>query len=149
MLPSEIRALQKLCNQARASWRGIWSFLIKVVGTPDLTLVLRPGGPFNAKEQQADNGHVVAPKFFRRRVRYAILRLTKLPPATFRDYLKSDKHSKWTTRGAFLKNPSMKPPKNTLADLLTAGDVVQQGTDGSMILEQIGDGQLPAHDTRL
>jgi endonuclease YncB( thermonuclease family) len=135
MLPSEIRALQKLCNQARAKGRGIWPFLTKVVGAPDLTLTFRPGGPFNAKEQQADKGHVVMPKFFRRRVRYAVLRLNNLPPATFRDYLKSDKNAKWTTLAAFLKTPNMKPPKNTLADLLTIGDVVQQGPGDLVFFE--------------
>ena len=135
MLPSEVNALRKLCDQARAKGRGIWPFLTKVVGAPDLTLTFRPGGPFNTKEEQADKGHVVMPKFFRRRLRYAILRLNKLPPTTFREYLKSDKTAKWTTRAAFLKNPNMKPPKNTLADLLTAGDVVQPGPGDLVFFE--------------
>ena len=126
MLPSEIKALQGFCNQARKKGRGTWPHLTEVVGPPDLTLTYHAGGPFNAQSEQADRGPVLNPKLFRRRLRYAILRQNNQAPPTFKDYLRTDK-SPWTTVAAFLKNPNMKRPKNTLADLMAAGDVVTKG----------------------
>jgi len=117
MLPSEIRALQKRVATARKKNRGIWRHLVATVGPPDLNLVFRGhNASFNTAEKKADVGDVVNPKLFRRRIRYAVLRLNGQAPATFKEYLKTDKTA-WTTVKAFLKNPNMKKPKTTLATL--------------------------------
>ena len=137
MLPVEIRALQKLVAAARAKRRGVWKVLEQVVGPPDLKLVFRPHGRFSAKERKADRGRVVVPKFFRRRIRYAVLDLNGQAPTSFKEYLKSDK-SPWVTLEAFLANPEIKKPKNSLATLLTETDRVTKRPDQVVFFEAPG-----------
>jgi endonuclease YncB( thermonuclease family) len=123
MLPSEIRSLQQRVAEARKKNRGIWRHLVKTVGAPDLNLVFRGhNASFSAAEKKADVGDVVNPKLFRRRIRYAVLQLNGQGPATFKEYLKTDK-TPWTTVKAVLKNPDMKKPKTTLATLFSDGNV--------------------------
>ncbi|HEY1336309.1 MAG TPA: thermonuclease family protein [Bryobacteraceae bacterium] len=132
MNPDEIRALQKLCKEAQKKGRGIWPHLNSVIDKPDL-LRFRKGGSFTKQEEKADQGPFVIPKLFRRRVRYSVLELNKLGPATFKDYLagkpfkgeKKGTKDAWTTVAAHKKDPTMKAPNDSLADLLGPGNKFQ------------------------
>jgi endonuclease YncB( thermonuclease family) len=138
MNPNEILALHDLFEEARKKKRGIWSKFDKKIG--QLTrLEFRKDGRFGTKEQKADNNAFVVPKIYRRQLKFSVLEMNKLGPATFRDYL-DGKPSKgqqkgtkdaWTTRAAILKNPKMKKPSKapngSLAGALSAQNTFPAG----------------------
>jgi endonuclease YncB( thermonuclease family) len=143
MLPAEIKRLQQLCNAARNKGLGIWPHLINVIGPAPL-LTFRKGGPFNTANELADRGPFVMPKMFRRRIRYDVLALNNLAPATFKAYLggaktkdgkNTAKKDNWTTVQAFLKNPNMKRPTNSLAAAISASNVFSKGPGDIVLFE--------------
>jgi endonuclease YncB( thermonuclease family) len=124
MNPDEILTIQKLSDKAQKGSKGVWGHLTPNSALWDSTLVFRPGGPVQAAK---DVGPVMMPKVFRRRTRYQVSRLNKLPDASgsFKDYLATLTDG-WVTRKALLANPKMKkPPKNqnTLSPLVDVHDL--------------------------
>lgn len=129
--PSEINALQDLFEEARKKKRGIWPEFEKKIGALKRFL-FRKDGKFGAPEKKADKKGFVVPKMYRRQLKFDVMQLNNLGPATFRDFL-AGKPSKgqakgskdpWTTRAAILRNPMMKrptkAPNNSLAGAMSA-----------------------------
>jgi len=134
MNPSEINALQDLFEDARKKNRGIWPKFEKKIGQLK-RLEFRKGGKFGAAEKKADKKDFVVPKMYRRQLKFDVMQLNNLGPATLRDFL-AGKPSKgqtkgskdaWTTRAAILKNPTMKKPTKAPNDSL-AGALSAQNT---------------------
>jgi endonuclease YncB( thermonuclease family) len=134
MNPSEINALQDLFEDARKKNRGIWPEFEKKIGQLK-RLEFRKGGKFGAAEKKADKKDFVVPKMYRRQLKFDVMQLNNLGPATLRDFL-AGKPSKgqtkgskdaWTTRAAILKNPTMKKPTKAPNDSL-AGALSAQNT---------------------
>jgi hypothetical protein len=134
MNPSEINALQDLFEEARKKKRGIWPEFEKKIRAFK-RLEFRKDGRFGANEKRADRKDFVVPKIYRRQLKFDVMQLNKLGPATFRDFL-AGKPSKgqaqgnkdaWTTRSAILRNPTMKKPTRAPNDSL-AGALSTQNT---------------------
>jgi endonuclease YncB( thermonuclease family) len=134
MNPSEINALQDLFEEARKKKHGIWPKFAKKIGALK-RLEFRKGGKFGAQQKKADKKDFVVPKMYRRQLKFDVMQLNKLGPATFRDFLDGKpskgqtKGSKdpWTTREAILKNPTMKKPSKAPNGSL-AGALSKQNT---------------------
>jgi endonuclease YncB( thermonuclease family) len=134
MNPSEINVLQDLFEAARKKKRGIWREFEKKIGALK-RLEFRKDGRFGTNEKRADKKDFVVPKIYRRQLKFDVMQLNKLGPATFRDFL-AGKPSKgqaqgskdaWTTRSAILRNPTMKRPTRAPNDSL-AGALSTQNT---------------------
>jgi endonuclease YncB( thermonuclease family) len=134
MNPSEINALQDLFEEARKKNRGIWREFEKKIGALK-RLEFRKGGRFGAAEKKADKKGFVVPKMYRRQLKFDVMQLNNLGPATFMDFL-AGKPSKgqtrgskdaWTTRAAILRNPKMKKPSRA-PNASLAGAVSTQKT---------------------
>jgi len=132
---SEINALQDLFEDARKKKRGIWREFEKKVGKLERLEFDKRDRKFGAAERRADKKGFVVPKMYRRQLKFDVMELNNLGPATIRDFL-AGKPSKgqtrgskdpWTTRAAILKNPMMKRPTKAPNDSL-AGALSAQNT---------------------
>ena len=113
-------------EEARKKKRGIWSKFDRKIGQLK-RLDFRKGGRFGVNEKRADKKDFVVPKIYRRQLKFSVLEMNKLGPATFKDFL-AGKPSKgqtkgtkdaWTTRAAILRNPTMKRPTRAPNDSLS------------------------------
>jgi endonuclease YncB( thermonuclease family) len=147
MNPGEINALQDLFEAARKKKRGIWPEFERKLIKLERVLFEKGGGKFSATQKKDDRKGFVVPKIYRRQLKFDVMELNDLGPASFTDFLagkpskgqKNGSKDAWTTRAAILRNPTMKRPTRAPNDSLAGAFSAQKTFPAGTGMTQPGD----------